>query len=83
MCERGGGEPDEGITDMSGANDAAVDAGTPILMPGGGLNRQYASGLFSLDSERPKRLLVTNGVGCSTAPIRLFAVPEVHLCLIT
>jgi predicted MPP superfamily phosphohydrolase len=61
----------------------ALPWGTPILMPGGGLNRQYASGLFSLDSERPKRLLVTNGVGCSTAPIRLFAVPEVHLCLIT
>jgi DNA-binding NarL/FixJ family response regulator len=30
MCERGGREPDEGITDMSGANDAAVDEGTPI-----------------------------------------------------
>ncbi len=57
--------------------------GTPIVMSGGDLNRRYASGLFALEGEAPRRLLVTNGVGCSTAPIRLFAPPEVHLCLIT
>ncbi len=57
--------------------------GTPIVMSGGDLNRRYASGLFTLDGDHPKRLLVTNGVGCSTAPVRLFAPPEVHLCLIT
>ena len=61
----------------------ALPWGTPIIMSGGDLNRRYSSGLFSLDGARPRRLLVTNGVGCSTAPVRLFAPPEVHLCLIT
>ena len=61
----------------------ALPWGTPIVMSGGDLNRRYTSGLFTLDGDRPKRLLVTNGVGCSTAPVRLFAPPEVHLCLIT
>lgn len=61
----------------------ALPWGTPILMSGGSLNRRYASGLFELDDQPSRRLLVTNGVGCSTAPVRLFAAPEVHLCLIT
>jgi predicted MPP superfamily phosphohydrolase len=61
----------------------ALPWGTPIVMSGGDLNRRYASGLFTLDGENPRKLLVTNGVGCSTAPVRLFAPPEVHLCLIT
>lgn len=57
--------------------------GTPIIMSGGDLNRRYARGVFTLDGPPPRRLLVTTGVGCSTAPVRLFAPPEVHLCLIT
>jgi hypothetical protein len=57
--------------------------GTPIIMSGGDLNRRYARGVFTLDGHPPRSLLVTNGVGCSTAPLRLFAAPEVHLCLIT
>jgi uncharacterized protein len=57
--------------------------GTPIIMSGGDLNRRYARGVFTLDGHPPRNLLVTNGVGCSTAPVRLFAAPEVHLCLIT
>jgi predicted MPP superfamily phosphohydrolase len=61
----------------------ALPWGTPVLMPGDALNRQYVSGVFSLDGAPSRTLLVTNGVGCSTAPLRLFAVPEVHLCLIT
>jgi predicted MPP superfamily phosphohydrolase len=61
----------------------ALPWGTPILMSGGALNRRYVRGTFALDGESPRQLLVTNGVGCSTAPVRLFAVPEVHLCLIT
>jgi uncharacterized protein len=61
----------------------ALPWGTPVVMSGGDLNRQYASGLFTLQGEQARRLLVTNGVGCSTAPVRLFAPPEVHLCLIT
>jgi len=61
----------------------ALPWGTPIVMSGGDLNRRYARGSFTLNGDPPRRLLVTNGVGCSTAPVRLFAVPEVHLCLIT
>ena len=61
----------------------ALPWGTPILMSGGSLNRRYVSGLFTVDDQPSKQLLVTNGVGCSTAPVRLFAAPEVHLCLIT
>jgi predicted MPP superfamily phosphohydrolase len=61
----------------------ALPWGAPVVMSGGDLNRRYASGLFDLAGEPPRRLLVTNGVGCSTAPVRLFAPPEVHLCLIT
>lgn len=57
--------------------------GKPLVMHGGPLNRRYTSGLFSLDGKEARRLLVTNGVGCSTAPVRVFAAPEVHLCLIT
>jgi hypothetical protein len=57
--------------------------GTPILVPGGHLNRVYCSGSFMLDEERPRWLLVSRGVGCSTIPLRVFAAPEVHLCLIS
>jgi len=61
----------------------ALPWGTPIVMSGGDLNRQYVRGLFTLDGHPSRSLLVTTGVGCSTAPVRLFAAPEVHLCLIT
>ncbi|HEX4684150.1 MAG TPA: metallophosphoesterase [Gemmatimonadaceae bacterium] len=54
--------------------------GTPLFVPGGSLNRRYHAGEFTLSGER--RLLVSHGVGCSTVPVRLFAAPEVHLCLI-
>jgi predicted MPP superfamily phosphohydrolase len=53
--------------------------GTPVLIPGGELNRRYASGLFNLGG---RRLLVSRGVGCSTLPVRLFAHPEVHLVVV-
>jgi predicted MPP superfamily phosphohydrolase len=58
----------------------ALPWGTPLFVPGGGLNRRYHGGEFTLSGQR--RLLVSNGVGCSTVPMRLFAAPEVHLCLI-
>lgn len=54
--------------------------GTPLFVPGGGLNRRYFAGEFAVGDNR--RLLVSHGVGCSTIPVRLFAAPEVHLCLI-
>jgi predicted MPP superfamily phosphohydrolase len=60
----------------------ALPSGTPVLVPPGHLNRRYLAGRFELGGENPRTLLVSRGVGCSTLPVRLFAAPEVHLCLI-
>jgi predicted MPP superfamily phosphohydrolase len=61
----------------------ALPWGAPIVMPGGPLNRRYSRGYHELDGDRVRALLVSRGVGCSGFPVRLFAAPEVHLCLIT
>ncbi len=61
----------------------ATPWGAPILLPGGPLNREYCQGRFELAGERCRTLLVSRGVGCSGLPARMFAAPEVHLCLIT
>jgi len=61
----------------------ATPWGTPLFVPGGPLNRQFCRGEFALDGPAPRTLLVTSGVGCSAFPARLFAAPEIHLCLIT
>lgn len=61
----------------------ALPWGAPIVMPGGSLNRRYSRGHHTLDGHQPRALLVSRGVGCSGFPVRLFAAPEVHLCLIT
>jgi uncharacterized protein len=61
----------------------ALPSGRPLIVPGGPLNRQYCSGLFHLDGPGARFLLVSRGVGCSTIPVRAFAAPEVHLCLIS
>jgi predicted MPP superfamily phosphohydrolase len=59
----------------------ALPGGTPILIPGGALNRTYSNGLFDVrGAGAGGKLLVSRGVGCSTLPVRLFAPPEVHLC---
>lgn len=66
----------------------ALPWGTPIVIPPGSLNRRFHKGRFDLRREHPRAsrgrraLLVSGGVGCSTIPVRLFAAPEVHLCLI-
>jgi uncharacterized protein len=56
--------------------------GKPILIPRGELNHRYYSGEYTLGADGARRLLVSQGVGCSTLPVRLFAAPQVHLCLI-
>ena len=61
----------------------ALPWGAPILMPGGPLNRRYSRGQHDVSGGCPRTLLVSHGVGCSGFPVRLFAAPEVHLCLIT
>jgi predicted MPP superfamily phosphohydrolase len=61
----------------------ATPWGQPVLVPGGRLNRKYCAGRFELECDGPRNLLVSRGVGCSTIPVRVFAAPEVHLCLIS
>ena len=56
--------------------------GFPLWVPGEGLNRTYAQGRFAVGPKKASTLIVSRGVGCSTLPIRAFAAPEVHLCLI-
>jgi predicted MPP superfamily phosphohydrolase len=60
----------------------AMPNGTPLIVPSGTLNRRFHAGRFDLAEGGRGTLLVSRGVGCSTIPVRLFATPEVHLCLI-
>jgi len=59
----------------------ALPWGTPIVVPRGQLSRRFASGMHEL--RNGGRLLVSNGVGCSALPIRLFARPEIHVVTIS
>jgi predicted MPP superfamily phosphohydrolase len=56
--------------------------GFPLWVPGEGLNRTYVRGRFGVGRNKASTLIVSRGVGCSTLPLRAFAAPEVHLCLI-
>lgn len=56
--------------------------GFPLWVPGEGLNRTYVQGRFDVGVNQAGTLIVSRGVGCSTLPLRAFAAPEVHLCLI-
>jgi predicted MPP superfamily phosphohydrolase len=56
--------------------------GAPLWVPGKGLNRTYCHGRFGVGPQEASTLIVSRGVGCSTLPLRAFAAPEVHLCLI-
>ena len=58
-----------------------LPTGRAIYTPSGKLSRRYCQGVFDLGAGRT--LLVTRGVGCSTLPVRAFAAPLVHLCLIS
>jgi predicted MPP superfamily phosphohydrolase len=48
-------------------------------LPAGKLSRQFAAGLFRVDPDGRRALLVSRGVGCSTVPIRLLSDAQVHL----
>ncbi len=60
----------------------ALPGGRPLIVPGRPLNRTYARGRFDVDGTGARTLLVSRGIGTSAVPVRLFAAPEVHLCLI-
>jgi uncharacterized protein len=57
-----------------------LPTGHALYMPEGDLNRRFPRGLYQLEPDGRRALLVSGGVGCSTVPVRLFARPEVHLC---
>jgi predicted MPP superfamily phosphohydrolase len=57
------------------------DGEAPVV-PAGRLSRRYLRGLFRLGDPGERILLVSQGVGCSTVPVRLFAAAEVHLCVL-
>ncbi|HEY5062687.1 MAG TPA: metallophosphoesterase [Gemmatimonadaceae bacterium] len=79
----GGRRFDLALAGHTHGGQIALPSGRPVLIPGGPLNRVYCRGCFQLAADRPRTLLVSRGVGCSTIPVRLFAAPEVHLCLIS
>jgi uncharacterized protein len=56
----------------------AVGALRPYL-PHGKLSREYPGGLYRLGDAGERALVVSNGVGCSTVPVRLGARAQVHL----
>jgi predicted MPP superfamily phosphohydrolase len=60
----------------------ALPGGRPIVMPGGPLNRMYAHGTHRLAEHGDASLIVSRGIGCSGLPVRLFARPEVHICVV-
>lgn len=59
-----------------------LPTGHALVVPGGPLNRAYCRGRFELEGAGNRTLLVSRGIGTSALPVRLFAAPEVHLCLI-
>jgi predicted MPP superfamily phosphohydrolase len=60
----------------------ALPDGRPLVLPEGQLNRPFIRGFFTLGPDGDRSMLVSRGIGCSTIPVRLFARPEVHLCLL-
>jgi predicted MPP superfamily phosphohydrolase len=61
------------------AGQIALPNGWPPVLPRGAGPRRYSHGHFRLPQGE---LLVSNGVGMSELPIRLFAPSQVHLCTI-
>jgi hypothetical protein len=56
--------------------------GQPIDVPAGRFNWQFPAGRFQVGMDNAQTLFVSRGVGSSTLPIRLFAVPDVIVCTI-
>ena len=51
-------------------------------LPHGQLSRKYAGGEYHLGPEQGRTLIVSQGVGCSTVPVRVLCAAEVHLVTI-
>ena len=59
-----------------------VFGGIIPYLPHGKLSRKYASGLFRLGPDGERAMVVSNGVGCSTLPVRFGARAQVHILTI-
>ena len=59
-----------------------LPGGVIPYLPHGDLNREFPAGLFRIGPERDRTLLVSRGVGCSTAPVRIGCAAEIHLMTI-
>jgi uncharacterized protein len=57
--------------------------GVRPYLPYGKLSRQYSSGLYRLGPGGGRALVVSNGVGCSTIPIRTGARARAQVHLFT
>jgi hypothetical protein len=82
LHEIGDREFDLALAGHTHGGQVVLPWGKPLLIPSGKFNHRYYGGEYSLGSAGARRLLVSRGVGCSTLPVRLFAAPQVHLCLI-
>jgi predicted MPP superfamily phosphohydrolase len=56
-----------------------LPGGVIPYLPYGALSREYPGGVFQLDGERDRTMIVTRGVGCSTVPVRVGARTEIHV----
>ena len=56
-----------------------LPGGIMPYLPHGSLSREYSVGMFHLEPEESRTLLVSRGVGCSTVPVRFGCPPEVHV----
>ena len=56
-----------------------LPGGVMPYLPHGSLSREYAVGMYELEPDGARTLLVSRGVGCSTVPVRFGCSSEVHL----
>jgi predicted MPP superfamily phosphohydrolase len=56
-----------------------MPGGVMPYLPHGSLSREYAVGVYQLEPDDARTLVVSRGVGCSTVPVRFGCASEVHL----
>jgi predicted MPP superfamily phosphohydrolase len=56
-----------------------MPGGVMPYLPHGALSREFAVGVYQLEPDDSRTLIVSRGVGCSTVPVRLGCSSEVHL----
>ena len=56
-----------------------MPGGVMPYLPHGSLSREFAVGVYALEPDGERTLIVSRGVGCSTVPVRFGCAAEVHL----